>query len=62
VPGAEEISAQLQRNGIDGACLQTNELTDDNLRFAFGIDFRRFWPQVVVGLAVIWASCGLNLA
>ena len=38
MPGAPYAAEQLRRNGIDGSCLRTIELSDDNLRFAFGID------------------------
>lgn len=51
VPGAEYAAEQLRRNGIDGSCLRTIELTDDNLRFAFGID------NVVERAGVLQGAC-----
>jgi hypothetical protein len=51
VPGAEYAAEQLRHNGIDGSCLRTIDLTDDNLRFAFGID------SVVERAGVLQGAC-----
>ena len=39
VPGAATVAAHLLRNGVDGALLASGavELSDDTLRFAFGL-------------------------